>query len=152
LEARSIAEFWNRYYYYFKELLVDFFFYPTFMRYFKRWPRLRLFAATFAAACFGNAFYHFFRHLDYINDLGFWKALAGFHVYIFYTIILAIGIGVSQLRKRKAENPNWLRGRLLPAFSVISFYCILSIFDYEGRTYPIREHFRFLAHLLNLVS
>jgi hypothetical protein len=152
LEARSIAEFWNRYYYYFKELLVDFFFYPTFMRYFKRWPRLRLFAATFAAACFGNAFFHFFRDLHYIDELGFWNALAGYHVYIFYTIIFAMGIGISQLRKRKYENSNWLRDRLLPAISVVSFYCILSIFDYTGRTYPIQEHFRFLAHLLNLIS
>jgi len=72
LESRSIAEFWNRYFYYFKELLVDCFFYPTFMRYFKRHRRWRLFAATFAAACFGNAFYHFFRDLRYIEDSGFW--------------------------------------------------------------------------------
>jgi hypothetical protein len=152
LESRSIAEFWNRYFYYFKELLVDFFFYPTFMRYFKRWPRLRLLAATFAAACFGNVFFHFFRDMDYIRDMGFWKALAGFHVYIFYTIILATGIGVSQLRKRKVEKSNWLRGWLLPVLSVTGFYCILSIFDYTGRTYPIQEHFRFLAHILNLAS
>jgi hypothetical protein len=152
LEARSIAEFWNRYYYYFKELLVDFFFYPTFMRYFKPWPRLRLFAATFAATCFGNAFYHFFRDLNYIDEMGFWKALLAFHVYIFYTIILAIGIGVSQLRQRKVKNQHWLSGQFLPAVSVIGFFCILNVFDYEERTYPITEHFRFIAHLLNLVN
>lgn len=152
LESRSIAEFWNRYYFYFKELLVDFFFYPTFTRYFKGWPRLRLFLATFAAAGFGNAFYHFFRDLHYIRDMGFWKALEGFHVYIFYTIVLSTGIWLSQLRKRKAENSHWLQGRLLPALSVAGFFCVLSIFDYEGRTYPIQEHFRFLAHLLNLVT
>lgn len=150
LESRSIAEFWNRYYFYFKELLVDFFFYPTFMRYFKRWRRFRLFAATFAAACFGNAFYHFFADLDYIEKLGFWKALAGFHVYIFYTVVLAVGIGISQLRQRKIEDSSWIRGRLVPAFCVIGFYCILSVFDYTGRSYPIQEHFRFLGHLFNL--
>ncbi len=41
LQSRTIAEFWNRYYYYFKELLVEFFFYPTFLRFFKTRPRLR---------------------------------------------------------------------------------------------------------------
>ena len=54
LEARTVAEFWNRYYYYFKELLADFFFYPTFFRWFKGHKRVRLAAATFMAAGFGN--------------------------------------------------------------------------------------------------
>ena len=58
LLAETIVEFWNRYYYYFKELLVNFFFFPTFTRYFKRNPRLRMFAAVFAAAFVGNMYYH----------------------------------------------------------------------------------------------
>src|SRR6202008_162066 len=49
LESRSLADFWNRYYYYFKELLVDFFFLPAFLRAFRRHPRLRIFFATFMA-------------------------------------------------------------------------------------------------------
>jgi hypothetical protein len=51
LSSTTVSEFFNRFYYYFKELLVDFFFYPTFFRYFKKRPRIRLVAATFAA-CF----------------------------------------------------------------------------------------------------
>jgi hypothetical protein len=154
LASRSIAEFWNRYYYYFKELLVDCFFYPTFMRYFKGHRRWRLFAATFAAACFGNAFYHFFRDLGYIADSGFWKALAGFQAYIFYTAVLAVGIGISQLRERRVETTSWIRGRLVPAFCVTGFFCILSVFDYDytDKRYPLQECFRFLAHLFNLTS
>ena len=61
LLAESIVEFWNRYYYYFKELLVTFFFMPTFTGPAKRlrhWPRLRLLAAVFAAAFVGNVYYH----------------------------------------------------------------------------------------------
>ena len=122
LASRSIAEFWNRYYYYFKELLVDCFFYPTFMRYFKRRGHWRLFAATFAAASFGNAFYHFFSSPHYIEELGFWRALEGFQSYIFYTIVLAVGISISQVRKRKIENLSWIRGRLIPALCVTGFY------------------------------
>jgi hypothetical protein len=152
LTSRSIAEFWNRYFFYFKELLVDFFFYPTFIRYFKKWQRFRLFAATFVAACIGNAFCHFFAYMQFIEKLGFWKALAGFHVYIFYTVVLAVGIGISQLRQRRAERSHSIQGRLVSALCVVGFYCILSIFDYPGPSYSIQEHFRFLAHLFNLVS
>ncbi len=63
LQSKTIAEFWNRYYYYFKELLVEFFFYPTFLRFFKTKPRLRMFMATMAAAGLGNMLYHFFRDI-----------------------------------------------------------------------------------------
>jgi hypothetical protein len=151
LSSRSIAEFWNRYYYYFKELLVDCFFYPTFMRYFKHRGRLRLFAATFAAAGFGNAFFHFFRDLNYIDDLGFWRALAGFQAYIFHTTVLATGIGISQMRERRLENLGWIRTRLIAPLCVSSFFCVLRVFDYTYQRYPIQESFRFLGHLLNLV-
>jgi len=152
LESRSIAEFWNRYYYYFKELLVDCFFYPTFMRYFKGYRRLRLFAATFAAACFGNAFYHFFRDLDYIERYGFWRALEGFQAYLFYTVVLALGIGISQLRERRDAATGWIRGRLVPALCVSGFFCLLSVFDFTEKRYAIEDCFRFLAHLFNLTS
>ena len=152
LASRSIAEFWNRYVYYFKELMVDCFFYPTFVRYFKKRGRWRLFAATFAAAGFGNAFYHFFGDLNYIEQLGFWRALDGFSSYIFYTIVLAVGIGISQAREQKIVNSGWFRGRLIPALGVAGFYCVLSIFEHRLKRYPIQECFRFLAHLFNLVS
>ena len=57
--ATSISDFWNRYYYYFKELLVDLFFFPTYFRCFKKQPVLRLAFATLMAAGVGNALYHF---------------------------------------------------------------------------------------------
>ena len=99
--ARSIAEFWNRFYFYFKELLVDHFYYPVYLRYFKRSPRLRIVFATFAAACFGNAFYHFGRDVNYVAQLGLWRALTGFQVYLFYGFLLAAGISISQLRGKR---------------------------------------------------
>jgi len=150
LSSRTIAEFWNRYYFYFKELMVDIFFYPVFLNFFKKYKRLRIGVATFAAAGFGNAFYHFIRDLKYIADLGLWRALAAYHVYIFYCLILASAITISQMRKRGPAAPGFLRGRVVPAFCVVLFYCVLHVFDYTERTYPITEHFRFLAHLFNL--
>jgi hypothetical protein len=150
LSSRTIAEFWNRYYFYFKELMVDIFFYPVFLKFFKTRKKLRIAVATFAAAGFGNAFYHFIRDLKYIADLGLWRALAAYHVYIFYCLVLASAITISQMRKRGPAPSGFLRRRVLPAFCVVLFYCVLHVFDYTERTYPITEHFRFLAHLFNL--
>ena len=45
----TVVGFWNRYYYYFKEIMVDFFFFPTFVSWFRKRPVLRLFAAVFMA-------------------------------------------------------------------------------------------------------
>jgi hypothetical protein len=150
LSSRTIAEFWNRYYFYFKELLVDFFFYPVFLNYFKTHKKLRIAVATFAAAGFGNAFYHYIFYLTYISQLGLWTSLAAFHVYIFYCTVLSAAICISQLRKRRPPSAGFFRGHVVPTFCVALFYCLLSIFAYTERTYPISEHFRFLAHLFNL--
>jgi hypothetical protein len=149
LQARTIAEFWNRYYFYFKELMVNVFFYPAFLRYFRGQPRLRKFAATMAAACFGNMIFHFFRDIHYCAELGLWKAIAGFHVYALYCLVLGGAIGLSQIRSRKPPDPSasWFRSRLWPGICVGGFYCLLHIFDDTGRTYSITQHLGFLFHL-----
>lgn len=150
--ARTIAEFWNRYYYYFKELLVEFFFYPAFARYFKHHRRVRVFFATFCAATLGNLAFHFIRDIQYVAELGLAKALMGFHVYGFQCLVLGIAIGISQLRgKKRSANTPWLRGQVLPGAWMLGFFCLLHIFDYFGRTCPISEHFRFLFSLLGFL-
>ncbi len=147
--ARTIAEFWNRYYYYFKELLVEFFFYPAFARYFKGHRRLRIFFATFCAATLGNLAFHFMRDIRHVADLGLWRAFVGFHVYGFQCLVLGIAIGISQMRARKPPvNGHWLRCQALPVAAMLTFFCLLHIFDYFERVCPIREHFRFLLHLV----
>jgi hypothetical protein len=148
--SRTVAEFFNRYYFYFKELLVDFFFYPMFLRHFKKHRKLRLVAAIFAAACFGNAYYHFFRDLGFIQKLGLAGALANFQVYLFYCVALAAAISISQLRHREAAQTGFIRGQLWPSFLVALFYCLLDVFGSTERNYPLTEHFRFFAHLFNL--
>jgi hypothetical protein len=150
LSARTIAEFWNSFYFYFKELLADFFFYPVFLNYFKKNKRLRIAVATFAAAGFGNAFYHFIRDLHFISELGLWRAFTAYHVYLFYCTVLAGAIAISQVRKRRPPPAGFFRGHVVPVFCVVLFYCLLHVFDYTDRTYPIREHFRFIAHLIDL--
>jgi len=152
LQATTIADFWNRYYYYFKELLVENFFYPAFLRYFKKSPRLRLFFATLAAAGFGNVLFHYLRDIDVIITLGPWQALVAFHVYLFYGIVLGTAIGLSQLleKKRPAEQQSWLTRRVMKPTAVIVFYCLLSIFDNPDRSMVLSDYFSFLLRLFNI--
>jgi hypothetical protein len=147
LSSTTIAEFFNRFYYYFKELLVDLFFYPAFMRYWKGHRRLRMVFATFAAAFFGNGFYHFTRDWQIIRDIGLWRALVNYQTMFFYNAALTVGLCVSQLRKRGPRPAGLFRGHIFPAFGVGAFYCLLSVFEISERTYPLVEHLRYFASL-----
>jgi Ca2+/Na+ antiporter len=144
LSSRTIAEFYNRLYYYFKELLVDFFFYPTYFRYFKARPRLRVFAATLAAAGFGNALFHFLRDIDFIIEKGLWQALIGFQVYATYTLILGAGIAVSQMRSLSGHARG---GRFTGPLCVLTFYCVLMILDDPRRDWTVRDYSSFVINL-----
>jgi hypothetical protein len=152
LRSRTIAEFWNRYYYYFKELLVELFFYPAYLRYFKSYPRVRTVFATFMAASVGNVLYHFIvNQVSNVADLGFVATVIGFQTYAFYSLALAAGISVSQLwpRDPKAEA-GWLRGRLVPGLRVCGFFCVLQVFSDTRPTYTLGDHFAFLFYLLGI--
>ncbi|MBZ5634716.1 MAG: hypothetical protein LAO55_16460 [Acidobacteriia bacterium] len=153
LQALTVAEFWNRYNYYFKEVLVDFFFFPVFTRYFKQYRRLRLFAATMAAATVGNMIYHF--SLDYrsVAQMGLWRALVGFQVYSFYSTVLGLGIGISQLRghggqRARGDASRWRRA--LATVGVLLFFCLLEVFDQEGRSVGLGRYGRFFLRLFSI--
>ena len=147
LSSRTIAEFFNRFYYYFKELLVDLFFYPAFFRYFKKHRKLRTTFATFVAVVLGNSFYHLTRDWQFLQRDGLWKALVGYQVLFFYNVVLATALSISQLRARGPRPTGLVRGRLLPVLGVILFYCVLSVFGDESRLYPLDVHLRYLASL-----
>jgi hypothetical protein len=152
LSATTIAEFWNRYYFYYKELLVDHFFYPTFLRCFRRHKRLRVFFATFITACVGNLLYHLIRDIGFIAQLGLRRALIGEESHAFYTLLLATGIAFSQLRLRVREVPlGWLRGRVLPCIGIVFFFCILHVFDAPlDREHSIWQRGQYLFHLFGV--
>ena len=143
LSSTTISEFFNRFYYYFKELLVDFFFYRAFLRYWKGHKRVRVIFATFAAAFFGNAFYHFTRDWQIIRDDGLWRAMANFQVFLFCCFLLAVGLSISQLRKRGPKPPGFVRGHLIPALGVLFFYCLLDVFGATERNYALIDHLKF---------
>jgi hypothetical protein len=145
LSSRTIAEFWNRYVYYFKELLVHVYFYPTFVRCFKRHPRLRIAFATFMAAGVGNFVFHFMMQTPAIAKHGLVQAIVQMQTYAFYCLLLSAGIIISQLRSRKS-NPDagWFRAQFIPSVGVAGFFCFLSFFDGPQRHVGLAQHFEFL--------
>jgi len=133
LLAETIVEFWNRYYYYFKEVLVNFFFLPTFARYFKKSPGVRMFAAVFMAAFVGNLYYHLTLRSEFIegNFVGLWQAM---NSRILYCFLLALGIYISM--KREQARPRGL-ARTLPCravaiFGVWTFFGIIHLWARGG--------------------
>jgi hypothetical protein len=153
LESTTLVEFWNRYYFYFKELLVDQFFYPTFLRCFRGYRRLRLFFATFMAACVGNLLFHFIRDIHFVGEMGLWKAVVGEQSHAFYTFVLATSVGISQMCSSRRIEGHWLRARLVPCVWVCGFFCILHIFDAPlDREHSLWERGGFLFYLLGVTT
>lgn len=149
LLAETIVEFWNRYYYYFKELLVNFFFLPAFIRYFRRSPRMRLFTAVFASAFFGNVYYHMIQHDSLVY--GGWSALAKQLVpRISYCFLLALGIYLSMLREQRRPGARrarpWPR-RALAVFGVWTFFAVIRLWKPVEATFDAR-----LKYLLGLAG
>jgi len=142
LLAETIVEFWNRYYYYFKELLVQFFFFPTFTRYFKQSPRLRMCAAVFAAAFFGNMYYHIIKTPVFMKGdwVGVWEA---FNPRLVYCFALALGIYISMLREqRRATGAHRSSARRIMAiFGVWTFFAFIHLWAKDRMTHGQRFHF-----------
>jgi len=131
----SVVEFWNRYYYYFKELMAELFFYPTFMGWFRKNPVLRLFAAVFMAAFVGNMYYHLIKmpgRLAMGNFQELWDLL---HPRLFYCFLLSMGIFLSMLREQK--NPGRARSggharQGIAIFGVWTFFSVISIWNQKN--------------------
>lgn len=135
LLAETVVGFWNRYYYYFKELLVEFFFYPTFAGHFKKNPRLRLFAAVFMAAFVGNMYYHLLSmsgKLIHGEHEILWTTLTTRAV---YCLLLSLGIFVSMMREQKNGRGDGSRKgmkRIGAVLSVWTFFAIINIWNQRG--------------------
>ena len=151
LASRTLAEFWNRYFFYFKEMLVDFFFYPAFVRWFKKSPKLRIAFATFCAAGAGNLLFHVMRETHVFATLGTMEALSQFQSAVFYSLALATGLIISQWRgvKLSPEMGFW-RWHVLPRVNVFMFFCFLKIFDDLSGHGTFAERAAFAASLLGV--
>jgi hypothetical protein len=153
LEARTLMDYFNRFHYYFKELLVDLFFMPTFFRVFKSHPRLRMFFATFMAAGVGNALWHFTRNIDVVASAGLAAALASYTSYLFYAALLAVGVGLSQVRANMGLRPATTPlARAASFLFVWTFVIGIHVFGDGSRIHTLTERLRFMAALLGASS
>jgi hypothetical protein len=138
LLAQSVVEFWNRYYYYFKELLATFFFLPTFTRLgagLRRWPALRLFLAVFAAAFVGNMYYHLLQRTPLLVEGDVFEAVYGLRSRVFYCLLLALGIFVSMQREQRRSSQTRVAGRpgvVLRILGVWTFFGLITIWNVQG--------------------
>lgn len=149
LLAESIVEFWNRYYYYFKEILAIFFFMPTYMRLgnaLKKYPSIRLFAAVFAAAFLGNMYYHLLQKTDLLVDGHVFEAIYSLRSRFFYCFLLAIGIFMSMARAQRRNGQilsNTIVARTLRMFGVWTFFSIIFIWNIKAGDFSTRMAFFF---------
>jgi len=149
LLAESVLDFWNRRTWYLKELLTEFFFYPTFVR--ASWAplRLRLFLAVFAAAGIGNLYCHVVERLPVRGGEASVPALASHAV---YSALLACGIWVSMLRERsrRARGPvartRWQRIRARAG--VWTFFALIHVWSSNLSSLGPLERLRWLASVL----
>jgi len=151
LQSRTLMDYFNRFHYYFKELLVDLFFVPTFFKVFRQHPRLRMFFATFMAAGVGNGIWHFVRDIGVVATAGPVAAFERFTSYVFYCVILATGVGVSQMRANLGIRPSGtLAGRLYSFFFVWTFVVCIHVFGYESLNQTLIERIAFMISLFGV--
>jgi hypothetical protein len=151
LESRTLMDYFNRFHYYFKELLVDFFFIPTFFKMFRNHPRLRMFFATFMAAGVGNAIWHFTRDINLVFTLGPAAAFETYISYAFYCLVLATGVALSQVRASQGIRPSPTAiGRLYSFLFIWSFVVCMHVFSDESRNHTFGERLSFLMSLFGV--
>ena len=155
LLATSIVEFWNRYYYYFKELLVEFFFYPIFMATSGRQRPVRIALAVMAAASFGNLYYHLVRDYAVYFLHGPWTMIDRVGGRTIYCTSLGLGIVVSMLREQRRRGapgpagPSWV-GTLRAMAGVWLFFALLQVWSVGLDKLTLGERWRFFLGLFGL--
>lgn len=150
LAARSVADYWNRISYYYKQLVVELFFFPCYLTCAKRYPRLRQALAIFMAAGVGNLLYHFRSLLPLVARHGLMQTLWGMRTYACYCLILCSGLWLSQLRSASSTASPGLFQRLLTFTRIVLFFSLLSLFDQLYTPHSPSQRLAFLGYLCGL--
>ena len=132
--ATNLVNFWARFTFHYREFLARAFYYPVFFRFFKKRLKLRILAATLAAATFGNLVWGhvteglFYRGMAWANLVQVLRAWP-------YFALLGLGIGGTELYllARKRRRKPWtlgprLVGDVLAAYCTLQFYGLITLF------------------------
>lgn len=158
LLSETLIDFWGRYYYYFKELLVEFFFYPTYVRFAKLGARSRVTLAVFAAAFVGNMYYHLIASERYAFLAGeFVAVLEPLEPRLVYCVLLAAGISISMIRQRERRGrvsastgaAGKLR-RVRAIFGVWTFYAIIQVWNMHPWSASALDRLNYVLSLVGL--
>jgi hypothetical protein len=131
--ATNFVSLWGRFAFHFREFLVRVFYYPVFLRWFRRRGALRIFVATMVATVIGNLVWG---HVPpkTITDLR-WEALATILSTWPYFVLLGLGISLTQvwlLRRPRTRKPWTLDRRLvldlLCAYLTLQAFALIHIF------------------------
>lgn len=153
LLSQSIIEFWGRYHFYFKELLVQFFFYPTFLRCSWAGEKLRIFLAVFAAAFVGNMYWHLLHYSMPVVNLNFAEVWATWGTRLVYCLFLSLGIWISMLRQKRQRSTSEEASRLViirRIAGVLTFYAVIRIWNITEPEIGFADRFYFTASLIGL--
>lgn len=125
--ATNLANLWGRFAFHFREFLVRVFYYPVFLRWLRRRPLPRIFAATMVATVVGNLVWG---HVPprTITRLT-WAELTTILSTWPYFVLLGLGISLTQvyLARRPRTRRPWTRDRRL-ALDVVCAYLTLQSF------------------------
>ena len=120
--------------------MVEFFFLPTYLRDFRSRPMLRIVVAVFAAAFFGNMYYHLLQAKHPLVDGDFGRLWWLLGARLVYCLMLAAGIAVSMLRQQRlrarAGAPGRPRGglrRLGRIAGVWTFFAVINYWNVRSR-------------------
>ncbi|MDD2743429.1 MAG: hypothetical protein PHV02_14280 [Rhodocyclaceae bacterium] len=94
----------------------------------------------------------FFRDIDLVARLGLAAALETYASYAFYCVILATGVGLSQIRINAGIRPSpTLAGKLYSFLCVWSFVVCMHLFSDGSRSHTLDERLSFLASLFGVI-
>ena len=158
LLAESVVEYWNRYYFYFKELLVEFFFYPTFLATGRLPQKARIFLSIMAAAFLGNLYYHVVRDMGLYLRSSPERVIDMLLPWFLYALMLGTGIFVSMIREKKRRRGQG-RARL-PLVNALArssrivgvwlYYGLLRVWIAGPHYITFAERFEFLLALVGI--
>jgi hypothetical protein len=151
LLAASIVDFWGRYYFYFKELLMDFWFFPVFLRTARLPVFWRTMLATVSAAFLGNLYYHVVLYWPALarGETGRFQDLIAARV--IYCALLAAGLcgSFARMLRRKpsAGPPGWPR-RVFQVLVVATFFALIHVWNFTGVPVLVSQRMRLWRALL----
>jgi len=151
LLATTILDFWGRYYFYFKELLMDFWFFPVFLRT-ARLPALwRTMLATVSAAFVGNLYYHLVLYWPALAS-GDWMTFRNqATARVIYCALLAAGLCGSfarSLKRGSSVSPAPLPRRLFQVLVVSAFFALIHVWNFIDPVIPVARRLALWQALL----